>query len=208
MTKSSETTTAGTGVSPRRKATETRLLDAAERVFAARGFDAAGVKEIAETARANVALINRYFGGKQGLLFAICERFMARKAHGPLPYPPQKSLRDEIHAYLRHRLREDRRDDRVVRLMVSRITIDDAFRRRATESFATEADANFRERVERLRDGGRVAADADIDRLFTMVAFFSFSTNLFGVLIQGRPEAEIDALFADFADRMGRDTGR
>ena len=190
--------------SPRRLATEARLLDAAEYVFATRGYDAAGVKQIAERAQANVALINRYFGGKQGLLFAICERFMEKKSRGALPYPPQASLADEIYHYLRHRLAEDRRDEAVVRLMVSRITIDDAFRRHAIDSFSTRADENFRARIEALQAACAVSQGTDIDTLFTTVSFFSFSTNLFGALIQDRSDEEIDALFSEFATVMGR----
>lgn len=190
--------------SRRRIATQTRLLDAAEHVFAARGFDAAGVKEVAERAEANVALINRYFGGKQGLLFAICERFMARKGTDALPYPAQSTLSDEIYEYLHHRLRADREDEAVVRLMVSRITIDDAFRQHAIETFGNEADENFRERIEALQAAGSVDEGANIDTLFTTVSFFSFSTNLFGALIQQRPDDEIDELFAEFATMIGR----
>lgn len=200
--------TEGSRPTARRLATEARLLDAAEQTFAAQGFEAAGVKEIAERAGANVALINRYFGGKQGLLYAICERFMGRKARDELTYPPQESLADEVYEYLHHRLREDREHGAVVRLMVSRITIDDAFREHATRTFTTQADENFRARIEALQEAGMVDDGANIDTLFTTVSFFSFSTNLFGALIQERPADEIDELFAEFAGLIGRGVAR
>lgn len=47
-----------------------RILCAAQAVFTAKGFDAAGTREIAERAGVNVALIARYFGSKEGLFEA------------------------------------------------------------------------------------------------------------------------------------------
>lgn len=44
-----------------------RLLEAAQEEFAERGFDGATVRDICNKAGANVASINYYFGGKDGL---------------------------------------------------------------------------------------------------------------------------------------------
>ncbi|MEU8234338.1 helix-turn-helix domain-containing protein [Actinoplanes sp. NPDC048967] len=57
----------------RRDAAGTRqlLLDAARRRFAADGYAATTVREIADEAGVNVALINRYFTSKEGL-FEAC----------------------------------------------------------------------------------------------------------------------------------------
>ena len=49
------------------EATKSAILAAAKRAFTAKGFDSAGVREIAADAGVNVALINRYFGSKEGL---------------------------------------------------------------------------------------------------------------------------------------------
>jgi AcrR family transcriptional regulator len=66
----------GTGSSPpprRRDAAGTRqlLLDAARHRFAGDGYTATTVRDIADDAGVNVALINRYFTSKEGL-FAAC----------------------------------------------------------------------------------------------------------------------------------------
>ncbi len=53
-----------------------RLLDAGERLFAARGF-AVGVREITLEAGCNVAGVNYYFGGKEGLYREVFRRRMA-----------------------------------------------------------------------------------------------------------------------------------
>jgi AcrR family transcriptional regulator len=45
-----------------------RLLDAAERLFAERGFEAVSVRDITGAAKANVAAINYHFGSREGLI--------------------------------------------------------------------------------------------------------------------------------------------
>ncbi|GAB3854383.1 TetR family transcriptional regulator [Dactylosporangium cerinum] len=63
-----------TAAAPRRRdaaATRLLLLDAARRRFAADGYSATTVRDIAEDAGVNVALIHRYFTSKEGL-FEAC----------------------------------------------------------------------------------------------------------------------------------------
>ncbi len=65
--------TARTAVPRRRDAAETRnlLLTAARSRFAANGYTATTVREIADDAGVNVSLISRYFSSKEGL-FEAC----------------------------------------------------------------------------------------------------------------------------------------
>lgn len=53
----------------KRNAEKTRqaILAAARQTFFEKGYDGAGTREIADRANVNVALINRYFGSKEGL---------------------------------------------------------------------------------------------------------------------------------------------
>lgn len=57
--------------------TRSRLLDAAERLFAEEGFAAVGLRVITATAGANLAAVNYHFGSKEGLLKAVLERRIA-----------------------------------------------------------------------------------------------------------------------------------
>ncbi|ASS74465.1 hypothetical protein CIG75_05310 [Tumebacillus algifaecis] len=52
---------------------KTKILDAAKRLFAEKGFEATSVRQICEEAGANVALVSYHFGGKEKLLFAVLE---------------------------------------------------------------------------------------------------------------------------------------
>jgi AcrR family transcriptional regulator len=50
------------------------ILDVAERVFADFGFDGASTRTISGEAGVNMAMLNYYFGSKEGLFLAIFER--------------------------------------------------------------------------------------------------------------------------------------
>ena len=187
-----------------RAATEARILDAARTVFARRGYDAAGLREIADVAQANLSLISRYFGGKEGLLIALMDQFVASRREGGLSYAAQESLEDEIYNYLHVKLREDLRDEEIIRLIISRSAIDARFRERGARHMDGRADRNFRERVAGLQDRGKVSPDMNVDLLFAAVMHVSFSVNFFGAMLGRRPDAEIDALFKGFAKALAQ----
>lgn len=65
--------TAATRRTPRKRdaeATSAAILEAAKRQFARLGYDRAGLRDIAAQAGVDVALIKRYFGGKEALFTA------------------------------------------------------------------------------------------------------------------------------------------
>ena len=51
-----------------------RLLDAAERLFAKRGYHGVSIRDITEAAGVDVAMVNYHFGSKRALLTAVFER--------------------------------------------------------------------------------------------------------------------------------------
>lgn len=55
---------------------QSRLLDAAEFLFAERGFAATPVRMIAREAGVNPSLVHYYFGSKRKLLFAVMDRVL------------------------------------------------------------------------------------------------------------------------------------
>jgi TetR/AcrR family transcriptional regulator, regulator of cefoperazone and chloramphenicol sensitivity len=56
--------------------TRSRLLDAAEDLFAERGYDAVGIREIADRAGVNLSGIKYHFGSKRGLYLETIRRSM------------------------------------------------------------------------------------------------------------------------------------
>jgi len=59
---------------PRRGDTRKRLLDAAERLFAERGFEGASMRALARAAGASLSSTNYHFGTKEALLEAVLRR--------------------------------------------------------------------------------------------------------------------------------------
>jgi AcrR family transcriptional regulator len=53
-----------------------RLLDAAEELFADKGFDVVSVRDITQHAKANVAAVNYHFGSRDGLIALVVTRYI------------------------------------------------------------------------------------------------------------------------------------
>lgn len=53
-----------------------KLLDAAEQLFAEKGFEAVSVRDITQLAKANVAAVNYHFGSRESLLTMVMMRYM------------------------------------------------------------------------------------------------------------------------------------
>jgi AcrR family transcriptional regulator len=66
--------------------TRQRLLDAAEKIFADKGFEAASVDEITRKAGANRAAISFHFGGKERL-YIEAVKYAHRSCHEGVPFP-------------------------------------------------------------------------------------------------------------------------
>jgi AcrR family transcriptional regulator len=55
----------------------TRMLDAAEQLFAERGFAETSLRDITQLAQVNLAAVNYHFGSKLGLIQAVLDRYLA-----------------------------------------------------------------------------------------------------------------------------------
>jgi AcrR family transcriptional regulator len=81
--------------------TKQRLVKAAATLFSQKGFHGVSVKEIAELAEANVALVSYHFGGKQGLYEACFDQFVEEF----IAFIDQKILRPTSYEDFRFRFR-------------------------------------------------------------------------------------------------------
>jgi AcrR family transcriptional regulator len=67
------------GRSPRESATERRILDAAVRLFAERGFAGTSVQEVVEAAEVTKGALYHYFDSKDDLLYEIYRSLLTRQ---------------------------------------------------------------------------------------------------------------------------------
>jgi len=96
-------------------ATREKLLEAAEAVFADRGFRDAGVREICRVARVNLAAVNYHFGSKEGLYSAVLRQAFERANPdwpmprlGDAPDRPEEQLRLFVRWFLERMAGESR----------------------------------------------------------------------------------------------------
>lgn len=81
--------------------TKNRIVDAALALFARKGFAATGLRELANEAGVNLAMINYFFGSKMGLLKDILDTFFngyssIMQQHLRGPGKPEEKLRHFI----------------------------------------------------------------------------------------------------------------
>src|SRR5437764_5183691 len=89
-----------------------RLIEAAARMFALHGFAGTRVREIVRAADVNLASVNYYFGGKEGLYAATLEELAARRhASAPAPGPiadAREDLQRQVESILQRYVENDR----------------------------------------------------------------------------------------------------
>lgn len=107
--------------------TRERIIDAAGVIFAERGFDSTTVRDICQSAGANVAAVNYYFGDKQRLYVeAVVRAHRGRMERARLPEwsadtSPEEKLTDFITTFIR-RVRTGPDDTWHTRLIMREIT--------------------------------------------------------------------------------------
>ena len=90
-------------------ATRAAILKAAKKIFAAKGFDAATVRDICTEAGANIALVSRYFGSKSGLYAEVCrslyDGLAAPLSHLDVGISTAEDWRSNVREWIEHALR-------------------------------------------------------------------------------------------------------
>ena len=90
-------------------ATRAAILDTAKKIFAAKGFGAATVRDICTEAGANIALVSRYFGSKRELYAEVCRSLFdglaAPLAHLDSGISTAEDWRSNVREWIEHALR-------------------------------------------------------------------------------------------------------
>ena len=111
-------------IAPTDIATRRRLLEAAKRLFAERGFGEVSVRDICREANANVALVNYYFGDKRGLYSEVIDEalellgdFNAQVMQAPENSTAEERLTRFVRAFVERVLQRDEHQTWVHRLL-------------------------------------------------------------------------------------------
>jgi len=105
-------------------ATPGRILDAAERLFAERGYAGVALKDVVRAARVNGAAVNYHFGDKRNLYRKVIERGLkSREQAAPLEAAPEAKLSadERLHGFVRNlmvQLLDDSAATRMSRVML------------------------------------------------------------------------------------------
>src|SRR5277367_2703679 len=88
--------------------TRERILKAAERLFADRGYDATSIRAIVAKARVNQAAINYHFAGKEGLYREVLRAAFRALTEHQLSHAQETQVMPQAQAlreFVRHQLR-------------------------------------------------------------------------------------------------------
>jgi len=199
---------------PRRRdraATTIKLREAAMQVFAQRGFDAATTREVAQVAGVSEQLIQRYFGGKAGLLLAITNQFTQLDGAGPYNPPPVGgTVADEIADYLSYHLKRGEGPHVVefARITYQRVIIDPSFAALMSDLFKKKREPEIRKRLQELQRKGLLRHDADVGAAAHIVTTFGFGLLVTDRIFLGRSVRDIKRAIATFAQIFARGIGR
>jgi AcrR family transcriptional regulator len=187
-----------------KEATKAALLAAGVQVFAAQGYDAATTREVAQAAGVNEQLIQRYFGGKSGLLLAIIERFAEEERRCCALPPPKDGVEAEIRGFLEYQLRRAGEIGDFTRVALHRSLCDAQVAREIGRHFGATRVPLLRQRLVALREQGLIAADADLEAAATALASLSFGLAFVDQLIFGADCEQLRQVIGHVAQTYAR----
>ena len=80
-----------------------RILETGVVMFASKGFDGTGMRELAEHAGVNLAMINYFFGTKKGLLKVILDTFFSQYVEiAEQEFQSEGTMDEKIQRFIRH----------------------------------------------------------------------------------------------------------
>lgn len=135
------------------------ILDAAQRVFGARGFRGTTIADIADEAQIALGTIYLYFPSKEDVFAALSQRFSAMIAHAINDVPQARNLEETVRLRVDNVFGACRRNRDLVRLVVLNTDPEGAVAQRMREA----ADGRARPFVDALRAAMATGAIREAD---------------------------------------------
>ena len=193
---------------PETAASRTAILDAAERLFAARGFAATTIKQIGAEADVNSALLYYYFADKETLYREVLGRLIAGLiAAGGRAFDEARSPEEAIRALVRVQAATLGSSPFAARLIARELVDNEAAH--ATQLMTRLAADLFQRLCEMIRDGQRAGIFRDdLDPQFAAIStisqmvYFHLARPAVGIILghgPGGPPGDVAHAFARHA---------
>src|SRR5690606_8707988 len=131
-------------------------------------------------------LIQRYFGGKEGLLLTLIQQFGQREHQSCSAQPPPcGSVEGEILGFLKFQLEHARAQGNLSKVALQRSLCDPRVGREIGRQFAETRIPLLRRRLEALRARGLIDKDADLEAAATALSSLSFGLAFVDQLVFG-----------------------
>jgi len=182
--------------SPHKVAEKTRgqIVEAAEQIFAEKGFRAMTLRAVTESAQVNLAAVNYHFGSKANLMRAVIERRVnpINKArierldaciaeHSPKPVPLEQIFEALFRPFFDHAMSKKGPDRAFIQMVGRAMTEPADFMRNMHKEFFAELSKRF---LQELKRSCPQLAEQDLHRRF----FLSVNTMLGTMTEQARLE--------------------
>jgi AcrR family transcriptional regulator len=190
-----------------KEATKRALLEAAVEIFAERGFDGATTRDVAAKAGVNEGLIQRYFGGKAGLLEAVVGGLCSEKITACKLAPSCGCLETEITLFLKHEIAQAGANRNFMRVLLSRAMVDPDLARMMKQRYKASRLPLLVERLRVFQVEGQLDASADLEKLAGTMAAFAFGLGFMQQVIFAEDPDYLEAIVATTAQTIVRGVG-
>ncbi len=153
---------------------------------------------IAKEAGINISLINRYFEGKYGLLFAVV--LTKTKNHRNTPdYPMEASFLNEVTRYGEFLIDRYFRELCIFRICVGQFLVDTTFLVKFREIVSQqEMDPEFKARLEELAKKEKLKLASPIEKIGNDVETYLFGMMIIDAIIHGKNQKEANKSYKEF----------
>jgi AcrR family transcriptional regulator len=186
-----------------KEASKQKLLDAAIDVFSEKGYDAATTKVVALRAGVNESLINRYFGGKQGLLVAMTKDFAEneRKIIGTnfISEDEFTTIEDFFYKFLLDWQERIKEKEKMMHVIMSRSLIDPKIAKILGSYIDVGIIPKFQEKLQSLKAKGKIRPEVNIENVSLSIVVHGFIMSFLLHLVIGMKENKMLPILKDFA---------
>lgn len=172
--------------------TKDKMLDAAVRLFHTQGYDGTSVRDIAEKANVNVALVSYHFGGKKGLYEKLMTQFLEGYLHvmkGELSRD-SVSVKEQLFSMLRALITYQSTNHYVARMVHREMTLDSMLVRELMATYLRKEKHDYERLIRRGMKAGEFQKrpiDYVVIQLRTMVTMPYLSPHYLRELYQITP---------------------